>query len=135
MSQAPQRTILVVEDDAQVRELMVWMLREHDLTVLEAQTAEMAMALLQEHRGEVDLAIIDLVMPGASGLDLAAEMGREHPTAKILYISGYGSSIAMESILRRSPESALLKPFTMTQLAERVSQLLGASDQTATTTR
>ena len=124
MSQSPQHTLLVVEDDSAVRELMVWVLSENGFQVLEAESAEAGLGVLQQHPSEIDLAIIDLVMPGASGLDLAAEMGRDHPTAKILYISGYSASIAMESILRRSPESALLKPFTMEQLTERVTQLL-----------
>jgi FixJ family two-component response regulator len=65
-----------------------------------------------------------MVMPGMSGLDLAAELERLRPGVKILYTSGYGSSVAMESISHRSPDRVLLKPFDAAELVERVSRLV-----------
>ena len=62
-------------------------------------------------------------MPGLSGLDLAVQLARDLPALKILYISSAIESIAMESLHRRSPESVLLKPFTVPELLLRVHTL------------
>jgi CheY-like chemotaxis protein len=67
------------------------------------------------------------VMPGVSGLDLAAILGRDYPNLKILYISGYIGSLAAEALARRSPERVLLKPFTEDALLARVLMLLGTA--------
>ncbi len=66
-----------------------------------------------------------MVMPGVSGLDLAADLGREYPNLKILYISGYVGSLVAEALARRSPERVLMKPFTEEALLARVRDLLG----------
>jgi CheY-like chemotaxis protein len=120
-------TVLVVEDDAGLRGLVIHMLANGGLTGLEADTADKALAMVQERDGRLDLAIIDMVMPGVSGLDLAAILGRDYPNLKILYISGYIGSLAAEALARRSPERVLLKPFTEEALLTRVRMLLGAA--------
>jgi DNA-binding NtrC family response regulator len=74
----------------------------------------------------IALAIIDMVMPGMSGLDLAAELDRLRPGMKILYTSGHVSSVAMESIAQRSPDRVLFKPFDGNELLDRVIQLVGS---------
>jgi DNA-binding response OmpR family regulator len=59
-----------------------------------------------------------------SGLDVAAEIERHQPGMNILYISGFATSVAMESISRRSPDHVLTKPFDAAQLIDRVALLL-----------
>jgi CheY-like chemotaxis protein len=120
-----QRAILVVEDHESLRSLLGMTLRHHGLATLEAGSAAEALRLFHAHRSVIDLAIIDMVLPGMSGLDLAVELERERPDLKILYTSGYVNSIAMEVIARDSPELVLLKPFTQLRLIERVVYLLG----------
>jgi CheY-like chemotaxis protein len=120
-----QRAILVVEDHESLRSLLGITLRHHGFATLEAGNAAEALRLFHAHRSVIDLAIIDMVLPGMSGLDLAVELERQQPDLKILYTSGYVNSIAMEVIARHSPELVLLKPFTQPRLIEQVAYLLG----------
>lgn len=130
MNNGSQPQILVVEDNGALRRLMLRILTGSGYGVLEASTGAQALELFRQRSPSVDLAIIDMVMPGLSGLDVAAEMERHQPGMKILYISGYASSVAIESISRRSPDRVLIKPFDAAQLIERVAFLLNP-DQSA----
>lgn len=123
-------TILVVEDQSAMRDLIRHMLESSSFAVIGAETAEAGLALLESHP-EISLAIIDMVMPGMSGLDLAAELNRRRPGLQILYISGFVTSIAMQAIADRSPEVVLLKPFTEPRLVGRVRSLLGFGEEEA----
>lgn len=117
-------TVLVVEDQPALRRLIVRMLDRHGMEALEAGRAAQGLALVRERLGAVDLAVVDMVMPGMSGLDLATELEREYPKVKILYISGYTDSIAMDVIARRDPDAVLLKPFTEQALLDHVNRLM-----------
>jgi CheY-like chemotaxis protein len=118
------QTILVVDDQAPVRSLIRQTLEPQGAVIVEAVSAAEALAILKRHKGALALALVDFVMPGISGLDLAVELAREAPGLKILYMSSATESIAMESLLRRSPERVLLKPFTLEELIARVVFLL-----------
>jgi hypothetical protein len=117
-------TILVVEDDTSLCRLVVRMLVRGGFETLAAETASEGLALVHDRQGAFDLAIIDMVMPGMSGLDLASDLGREYPGLKILYISGYVDSLAADALTRRTPDRVLLKPFTEEALLERVRTLV-----------
>ena len=119
--------ILLVEDDAAVRRVIAEAARQHGFDVLEAESGMAGLALVKAGIHTFDLAIIDMVMPGMSGLDLASELDRILPTLPILYISGCTDSIAMEVIERRSPGSVLYKPFDGETLMERIEALLRAN--------
>ena len=118
-----QRKILVVEDNGALRRLMLRILAGCGYAVLEAATGAEALELFQQH-GTVDLAIIDMVMPGMSGLDVAAEIERQQSGTTILYVTAHASSVAIDSISRRTPDHVLLKPFDAADLIDRVAQLL-----------
>lgn len=120
------RTVLVVEDDPLVRRLIVHTLQKKDYTVLETETAETALAVFLSNREAVDLTIVDMLLPGMSGLDLAAELERQQPGLNILYTSGCVTSLAIESIAMRCPELLLPKPFIPSMLIDKVSRLLAA---------
>ena len=124
MKNGTQPQILVVEDNGALRRLMLRILAGSGYAVLEAATGAQGLDLFREQSPAVDLVIVDMVMPGLSGLDVAAEIERHQPGTKILYISGYATSVAMESISRRSPDRVLIKPFDAGQLIERVALLL-----------
>jgi len=126
MSGDPRAIILVVEDNGALRRLMARVLADQGFQVLQAASAIKGLELFQAQPESVALAVVDMVMPGMSGLDLAAELERLRPGIKILYTSGYGSSVAMESISHRSPDRVLLKPFDAAELVDRVSRLAGA---------
>jgi DNA-binding response OmpR family regulator len=118
-------TVLVVEDDANLRRLVVHMLANGGFETQSTGTAAEGLSLVRERQGAFDLAILDMMMPGVSGLDLATDLDREYPNLKILYMSGFVGSVAAEVLSRRSPDRVLLKPFTEQKLLERVRTLLG----------
>jgi CheY-like chemotaxis protein len=117
-------SILVVEDQEALRRHVSITLERSGYSVIEAADAIQGLSLLRANKDSVDLAIIDFVMPGMSGLDMAAVLIREHPAVKILYTSGNVNSVAMEVIARSSPDTVMAKPFTAKQLIERVQRLL-----------
>ena len=117
-------TVLVVDDDVPLRRLVLRALQTSGIETIGAGTAAEGLEVFLAHPGKIDLVIVDMVMPGMSGLDLAAELERLQPGVQILYISGSGDSIAMKSIQRQSADRVMLKPFVPEALVERVTQLL-----------
>ncbi len=116
--------VLVVEDDSSLLQLVVRMLASGGFDTVAAGKAADGLSLVRQRRGAFDLAVIDMMMPGMSGLDLATDLGREYPDLKILYISGYIGSLAAEALSRRTPDRVLMKPFSAEVLLERVRMLL-----------
>jgi DNA-binding response OmpR family regulator len=114
--------ILVIEDQAPVRRLIALWLRRHGFVVLPSSDATKALALLRRHPHSITLAIIDVV--GTRGLDVGAEMERDHRHTPILYISGHVDSLAVQAIAWRSPDQLLLKPFNERILMDRVRRLI-----------
>lgn len=120
-------TVLVVEDDEEVRVTVVSMLETQGYCVLSAKDGPHAMEMLREYPHEIDLLFTDIVMPGGlTGIELSREAQFVRPGLKVLYTSGYA-----ENALRKgggAPENAmwLFKPYTMRQLAEKLRVALGA---------
>jgi DNA-binding NtrC family response regulator len=119
MAGAPA-TILTVDDDADVREFASAVLAEAGYRVLEAQSGEAALRVLNDEP-EVHLILTDVVMPGLNGLDLARQAQARHPAMKVLYASGYWAHI-VNSLDR---EQLVSKPYRATELVERVRRALG----------
>ena len=118
--------ILLVEDNDTVRELVRHTLRQRGYTVLEATSGEEAIALVT--RGaKPDLLLTDVVMPGLSGPNLAARLIQENPRLRVLYMSGYSEDAAAAHGTRWGGVPLLQKPFTPSQLAERVRIALDAA--------
>jgi PAS domain S-box-containing protein len=116
---SPNEVILVVEDDSQVLELSVGMLRELGYGVLEAVDGASALTVLDAHP-EVCLLFTDVVMPDMSGRQLAEEASRRRPGLKVLYTTGYTrNAIVHNNVL--DPGVALLpKPASLEQMASKV---------------
>ena len=127
MSELPAKpaTILVADDDPSVCHAISKTLSRNGFTVVSADSGERAVGLVAARQGAIDLAIIDMQMPGMNGLDLAVEVARAYPAMSILYISGNHESIALDCISRHAPESVLFKPFSFEALLEKVTALLG----------
>ena len=121
-------TILVVEDNDQVRRLTCRILRSNGYRVLEATDGERALALAADR--EIDLLLSDVVMPGMGGVELAERLRTERPGLRVLHMSGYTSL----------PEAAaaaaelIEKPFTAEELLARVRALLGDTELSAAAT-
>ena len=124
MGDSGRQTILVVENDDALRQMMVSSLGDPGFVTLEAASGGEALTVFRAQQAGIDLAIIELEIPTMSGLDLAAELERMQPGINILYMSSLHESIAMNSIGQRSPERVLLKPFDPEVLRERALRLL-----------
>ncbi len=119
-------TILVVEDDAHVRGLVVHELVALGYEVLEAATPEDAMVLSRSHSGDIDLLLTDVVLPSVSGKIVAEEVSRDRPGIHVLFMSGYtDSAIAQHGVLEEGV-NFIQKPFTRLALASRVREILSS---------
>jgi len=116
-------SVLVIDDELPVRRLIMRTLKRSGIDPIGAADGAEGLEAFLANRQRIGMVILDLPMR-MNGLDLAAELERRRPGIKILYISGLGSSIAMESILQQSADRVLLKPFTPQALVERVVHLL-----------
>ncbi len=121
-----RETILVVDDEAGIRGLMRKILRRERYVVVEAGSAEEALAAAEAHGQPFDLLLTDVMLPGMLGPELARQMYAAQPSLKVLYISGYTPDEAVRS--GDSPPGArfLPKPFTLGALLSKVRETLDA---------
>ncbi len=119
-------TVLVVEDEAEVRELIREILQFDRHVVLEARDREEALALSERHKEPIDLLIADVVLPGSITDDLVRCLTASRPGIRVLYVSGYlDGTDEIESIPRVGP--IVQKPFTVAALTQAVREVvLGA---------
>jgi PAS domain S-box-containing protein len=118
-------TILLVEDDAAVRPLVAIVLRAYGYTVLEAESPEEALRLA-EQRGDFDLLLTDVVMPGMNGRELAELLIARQPTLKVLYTSGYPADAMVRAGIAEASAAYIEKPYVPDELARSVRMLLDA---------
>lgn len=117
-------TILVVEDERPVRELVRDVLRLQGYTVLEAADGEEALAIAGRYPGPIDLVVADVVVPGPAAAELVERLRTAHPGLRALYTSGYtGEQVGR---LLRSEGLLLEKPFSVDELVRAVRQVLEA---------
>lgn len=117
-------TVLLVEDDAMMRPLVQGILQRRGYRVLTAEHAEAALALAEQHVGPIHLLLTDVVMPGASGRELASRLAKSRPETRVLYMSGYTDDAIVRHGLLERGLNYLQKPFTPGLLAEKVRQVL-----------
>jgi two-component system cell cycle sensor histidine kinase/response regulator CckA len=120
-------TLLLVEDEAAVRELAARVLREHGYTVLEASDPSWALAAIEQHLpNEVHLLVTDVVMPRMSGRDLAEQLAILRPDLRVLYVSGYTDRAIVHHGVLDENTPFLQKPFTSEGLVRKVREVLDA---------
>ena len=117
-------TILVVEDQDDVRGFLRNLLRLYGYDVLEASGGSEAMAICREHAGKIHLVVTDVVMPGMSGRELAERVAEEHPAMKVLLISGYTDDPSIQSGGAQAGLAFLQKPFSPIALTQRIREVL-----------
>ncbi len=118
------RTILVVEDEDDVRTILVRMLNRAGYQVLEASDPSVALRLSESHPGPIHLTVTDMVMPIMRGSELADRLAEQRPGMPFLFISGYTGEVVAPDRLRQDPDAFLPKPFGPKQLLARVANLL-----------
>jgi two-component system cell cycle sensor histidine kinase/response regulator CckA len=118
-------TILLVEDEDAVRALNARMLVSRGYTVLEADSGVAALRALDEHGGDVDLVVSDVVMPEMDGPTLLGELRKKNPKTRFVFVSGYAEEAFRKNLPEGEDFHFLPKPFTMKQLVETVKAAMG----------
>jgi two-component system cell cycle sensor histidine kinase/response regulator CckA len=120
-------TILVVEDEDMLRNLLVDSLRIYGYKVLEASHEEEALLICERHKGPIHMMLTDVVMPQMSGRELAERLTPLSPDMEVLFMSGYtGDAILHHGILESSTHF-IQKPFSQADLARKIREVLETS--------
>lgn len=119
-----RETILVVEDEEVIREILRRMLTQFGYSVLVAGRVEEALRLYRERGDSIDLVVTDVIMPDMNGLEFAQEVERLRPGAKVLFLSGYTDAIIAKTGVLEQGVHFLGKPFTAEELIGKVREVL-----------
>ncbi len=123
-------TILVAEDDRQIRELIDEVLGEYGYRAILAVDGEDAVRKYMEHREKIGLVIIDVIMPRKNGREVYEEISRIDPSVKALFISGHTRDIVFDKGFIDRDDNFLSKPVAPTMLMEKVRMLLDGRERT-----
>ncbi len=118
--QGGRETILIAEDEPDLRELTCLFLEGYGYNVLSAGSAEKAIWLAEGHPDAIDLLLTDVIMPGMSGRQLAEKILAKRPTTKIVYMTGYTDDMVVQHRVLEPGVQLLQKPFTKLELAAKV---------------
>ena len=118
-----EETLLIVEDEPSVRNLVASALRHDGYHLLIASSAEEALAVADAHDGPIDLLLTDAMMPGKSGVELANLMAERRPATPVIIMSGYTDEI-LDVPGMKEPIAVLQKPFTPRELRRRIREVL-----------
>jgi len=117
-------TILVVEDEPQLRDLTRHFLETHGYTVLVAENGAAALEVAQRHSGLIHLLLTDIIMPVMNGRDLVQRMAGLRPKTRILFMSGYTENAIWRDGFIDQAAHFLQKPFTLDALSRKVREVL-----------
>jgi PAS domain S-box-containing protein len=125
--ETPRETILVVEDEVNLRRLTRQFLENQGYTVVEAADGAAAVQICVAHQGTIHLLLTDVIMPGMNGRELAQRVSEIRPNMKVLYMSGYTENAIGHNGTLDAGITLLQKPFTLQALKTKVREVL---DQT-----
>jgi len=128
ITQHGDETILLVEDEDALRQLVRVTLEELGYTVLEAASGSEALALADNPQDQINLLLTDVVMPQQSGRKLAQELTAQRPDIKVLYMSGHTDDAVIRHGLLKAEVAFLPKPFTRNDLAAKIREVLDNSE-------
>ncbi len=117
-------TVLLVEDEESVRELVRVTLTSRGYRVLEAEHGEAGLRIAEQNEGTIDILVTDVVMPGIGGRELAKKILAKRPNIKVLYLSGYTEDAVVTQGALTPGTAFLQKPFTLQNLAKKVREVL-----------
>lgn len=121
----PGKTILVVDDQSELRNFVIEVLEENGYRVLAAGTGEAALLAAREFGENIDLLLTDVMMPGISGKELANQLLRERGDMRILYMSGYTENVIVNRGVLKPGIAYLPKPLTPDSLLRKIAEALG----------
>jgi PAS domain S-box-containing protein len=117
-------TVLVVEDEPGVRQLVCDTLLENGYQVLQASNPDEVISLAEDHLAKIDMLLTDVIMPGMNGRQLYENLVRHHPNLKVLYMSGYTDNVIVHHGVLNDGTAFLQKPFTLGNLLRKVRTVL-----------
>ena len=117
-------TVLVVDDDEAVLEACASILAYLEYTPLRAATGRQAVEIFRERRRDIDLVILDMILPDLNGGEVYDELKAMDPGVKVLLASGYSLGGAAQAILQRGCNDFIQKPFTIEQLSQKIGIVL-----------
>ena len=118
------RTVLLVEDEGPVRDMVREALARQGYRVLAAREGDEALTRAAAHEGRIDLLLTDVLLPGVNGREVARRFRIARPDARVLFMSGYSADVLSEQEAAAGDAALLVKPFTPDELAQRVSEAL-----------
>jgi DNA-binding response OmpR family regulator len=118
-------TVLVVDDEEDLRDIMRRMLDRRGFATLVAGDVDQALAACRDHDGPIDVLVTDLGLPGASGAELSRAAAAVRPDLRIIYISGLPKDIAVSKGLIDDDALLVRKPFTSEVLIEAIRSVIG----------
>lgn len=126
-------TILVVEDDASLREVTCEFLQSSGYTVIPAESPGEALRLAELHNGPIDFLLTDVIMPKMNGRELATKLIKTRPGVKVLYVSGYADGIVRDGVHGPLEEGLafLQKPYTRHVVTRKIREILDSGRVTS----
>jgi signal transduction histidine kinase/ActR/RegA family two-component response regulator len=124
MPRGAGETILVVDDEPEIRELTRETLESLGYIVNNAASGEEALGIFQEHGQDIELVLLDLNMPGMGGYRCLQELLQLNPSARVLVVSGYTANCRDKDIVTSGAKGFLAKPYQLGELAVKVRQML-----------
>jgi two-component system, cell cycle sensor histidine kinase and response regulator CckA len=121
------KTILIVDDEVKMRALLKLGLMRHGFSVLEAGGGEEALRVSKEWDGPIHLLLVDVVMPGMSGVELAPQIMAMRPDMKVILMSGYRDDQVFLNAALNPSTPFFHKPFTIEALIHKIQELLAVS--------
>ncbi len=128
-TEAGHETILVVEDEDTVRNIVRIILSQQGYRVFDVSSSTEALTLAAEHHGAIHLLLTDVVMPDMNGRKLVDQFERLYPQTRILFMSGYPDDTALVERIVASEASFIQKPFAIEDLLEKVREVLDAPER------
>jgi two-component system cell cycle sensor histidine kinase/response regulator CckA len=119
-----KKTILVVDDEPEVRKLVGAVVNQSGYVALTADSGEHALTLVKKQKDPLALLITDVVQPGMSGPMLADRLTALQPDLKVLYISGYDNTHVVQKYVVEKGHALLTKPFNLDALRAKMTDLL-----------
>jgi len=118
------KTVLVLDDEPDVRKLVSAILTSHGYTVLTAENGENAIKTFKKKKQPVDLLLLDVVSPGLPGPVVAERLAGLQPGLRVLFMSGYDATSVVRRYVVEKGFALLKKPFTPDELAKKVREVL-----------
>jgi signal transduction histidine kinase/CheY-like chemotaxis protein len=122
-------SVLLVEDDQQVRSLAAGLLERYGYRVLAAESGHAALSLLEGHTGPLDLLLTDVVMPGMNGRQLYEAVSGIYPQVRVIYMSGYTDDVIADHGILDTGVHFIEKPFSVKTLAAKIREVLDNPDR------